>query len=34
VRQAVGERVPVEFYGRMGAMVVEVEPIVERFSRE
>jgi 2-oxoglutarate ferredoxin oxidoreductase subunit alpha len=34
VRLAVGERVPVEFYGRMGAMLVEVEAIVERFSRE
>jgi 2-oxoglutarate ferredoxin oxidoreductase subunit alpha len=34
VRLAVGERVPVEFYGRMGAMLVEVEPIVERFTRE
>jgi 2-oxoglutarate ferredoxin oxidoreductase subunit alpha len=34
VRLAVGERVPVEFYGRMGAMLVEVEAIVERFTRE
>ena len=34
VRQAVAERVPVEFYGRMGAMLVEVEAIVARLSRE
>jgi len=30
VRLALGERLPVEFYGRMGAMVVEEEEIVRR----
>ena len=30
VRLALGERVPIEFYGRMGAMVVEEEEIVRR----
>jgi 2-oxoglutarate ferredoxin oxidoreductase subunit alpha len=32
VRLALGERVPIEFYGRMGAMLVEVEEIVKRIS--
>ncbi len=30
VRLALGERLPIEFYGRMGAMVVEEEEIVRR----
>ncbi len=30
VRLALGERLPVEFYGRMGAMIVEEEEIVRR----
>jgi hypothetical protein len=30
VRLALGERLPIEFYGRMGAMVVEEEEIVAR----
>lgn len=34
VRLALGNRIPVEFYGRMGSTVVEVDQIVERFTRE
>ena len=30
VRLALGERLPIEFYGRMGAMIVEEEEIVRR----
>ena len=30
VRLALGDRLPVEFYGRMGAMIVEEEEIVRR----
>jgi len=30
VRQALGDRTPIDFYGRVGAMLVEVERIVEK----
>jgi 2-oxoglutarate ferredoxin oxidoreductase subunit alpha len=32
VRLALGDRVPIEFYGRMGAMLVEEEEIIKRIS--
>jgi 2-oxoglutarate ferredoxin oxidoreductase subunit alpha len=32
VRLALGDKVPIEFYGRMGAMLVEVEEIVRRIG--
>ncbi|UCG00209.1 MAG: 3-methyl-2-oxobutanoate dehydrogenase subunit VorB [Spirochaetaceae bacterium] len=32
VRLALGDKVPIEFYGRMGAMLVEVEEIVRRIK--
>ena len=34
VRLAVGDKVPVSFYGRTGAMVVEVEEIVKRIKEK
>jgi 2-oxoglutarate ferredoxin oxidoreductase subunit alpha len=33
VRLAIGDKVPIEFYGRMGAMLVEEEEIVKRITR-
>jgi len=33
VRLALGDKVPIEFYGRMGAMLVEVEEIVKRMKK-
>jgi hypothetical protein len=30
VRLALGDKVGIEFYGRMGAMVVETEQIIKR----
>jgi 2-oxoglutarate ferredoxin oxidoreductase subunit alpha len=33
VRLALGDKVPIEFYGRMGAMLVEVEEIVKRMQK-
>jgi 2-oxoglutarate ferredoxin oxidoreductase subunit alpha len=32
VRLALGDKVPIEFYGRMGAMLVEVEEIIKRIE--
>ncbi len=34
VRLALGDKVPIEFYGRMGAMLVEVEEIIKRMKTE
>jgi 2-oxoglutarate ferredoxin oxidoreductase subunit alpha len=33
VRLALGDKVPIEFYGRMGAMLVEVEEIIKRIKK-
>jgi 2-oxoglutarate ferredoxin oxidoreductase subunit alpha len=30
VRLALGDRTPIDFYGRVGAMLVEVETIMEK----
>ena len=34
VRLALGDKVRIEFYGRMGAMLVEVEEIIKRIEKE
>jgi len=34
VRLALGDKVPIEFYGRMGAMLVEEEEIIKRIGKE
>ena len=33
VRLALGDKVPIEFYGRMGAMLVEVEEIIKSIKK-
>jgi 2-oxoglutarate ferredoxin oxidoreductase subunit alpha len=33
VRLALGDKVPIEFYGRMGAMLVEAEEIIKRIKK-
>jgi len=33
VRLALGDKVPIEFYGRMGGMLVEVEEIIKRIKK-